>query len=201
MICRQMTSFPLAALPCLTSSHLRITQRLNPERGPHAVPTDPSMAFAAKYVERSAGTNSTRSWPPENMLARHGGMAPPLPFIYPTAGAALSPHLVSFATIRGPEDMLSSQLGQHILSYEPPCGFAILSFHMYDGSSDPYDHMLHFNQVMILSAGNDRLLCKVFLTNLKGPALAWFHKLLRGSINSFNELWVAFISQYLCSVW
>ena len=54
---------------------------------------------------------------------------------------------------------------------------------------------------MILSAGNDCLMCKVFPTSLKGPALAWFHKLPRGSINSFSELWATFISQYLCSVW
>ena len=33
-----------------------------------------------------------------------------------------------------------------------------------------------------------------------GPTLAWFHKLPRNSINSFNELWATFISQYLCSV-
>ena len=96
--------------------------------------------------------------------------------------------------------MLSSPLGPHILSYEPPRGFVMSSFAMYDGSIDPYDHMLHFNQTMILSAGNDRLLCKVFPASLKGPALAWFHKLPRGSINSFSELWAAFISQYLCSV-
>ena len=96
--------------------------------------------------------------------------------------------------------MLSSPLGQHILSYEPPRGFAIPSFAVYDDSSDPYDYMLHFNQAMILSAGNDRLLCKVFPASLKGPALAWFHKLPRGSINSFSELWVIFVSQYLCSV-
>ena len=61
--------------------------------------------------------------------------------------------------------------------------------------------MMHFNQGMILSAGNDRLLCKVFQASLKGPSLAWFHKLTRESINSFDELWVAFVSQYLCSVW
>ena len=96
--------------------------------------------------------------------------------------------------VRGPEDMLSSPLGQHILSYEPPHGFTIPPFAMYDGSSDPYDHMLHFNQVMILRAGNDRLPCKVFPASLKGPALAWFHKLPRGSINSFSELWVVFVS-------
>ena len=53
---------------------------------------------------------------------------------------------------------------------------------------------------MILNTGDDRLLCKVFLASLKGPALAWFHKLPRGSINTFDKLWAAFISQYLCSV-
>ena len=71
--------------------------------------------------------------------------------------------------------MLSSLLGQHILSYEPPRGFVIPSFAMYDGFSDPYDHMLHFNQAMILNAGDDRLLCIVLLASLKGPSLAWFH--------------------------
>ena len=64
---------------------------------------------------------------------------------------------------------------------------------MYDGSSDPYDHMLHFNQAIILNAGDDSLL-KVLLASLKGPALAWFHKLPQRSINSFNELWATFVS-------
>ena len=105
-----------------------------------------------------------------------------------------------YPLVHGPYDMLSSPLGQHILDYEPPRGFVIPPFAMYDGSSDPYDHMLHFNQAMILNAGDDRLLCKVFPTSLKGPALAWFHKLPRESINSFGELWAVFVSQYLCSV-
>ena len=96
--------------------------------------------------------------------------------------------------------MLPSPLGQHILSYEPPRAFVILSFSMYDGSSNLYDHMLNFNQAMILNAGNNHLLYKVFPTSLKGLALAWFHKLPRRSINSFNELWAAFVSQYLCSI-
>ena len=102
--------------------------------------------------------------------------------------------------VRGPKDMLFSPLGQHILSYEPLRGFVIPSFAMYDGSSDPYDHMLHFNQAMILNAGNDRLLFKVFTASLKRPALAWFHKLPQGFINSFSKLWAAFVSQYLCLV-
>ena len=60
--------------------------------------------------------------------------------------------------------------------------------------------MLHFNQAIILNKRDDRLLCKVFLASLKRPALACFHKLPRRSINSFSELWVVFVSQYLCSV-
>ena len=120
--------------------------------------------------------------------------------MYPTLGAVPTPHMLPSTVVQGPEDMLSSPLGQRILSYEPPRGFVIPSFAMYDGSFDPYDHMLHFNQAMILNAGNDRLLCKVFLTNLKRPTLGWFQKLPRRSINSFGELWAAFVSQYLCSV-
>ena len=126
-----------------------------------------------------------RQWEcgPENIPAWLGGAAPPLPFGYPTFGAAPVLYMPAPTAVRGFEDMLSSPLGQHILSYEPPGGFAIPLFSMYDGSSDPYDHMLHFNKAMILSTRNDRLLCKVFPASLKGPALAWFHKLPRGSIN------------------
>ena len=68
--------------------------------------------------------------------------------------------------------MLFSSLGQHILDYEPPRGFVIPDFATFDGFTDPYDHMLHYNQAMILNAGNDRLLCKVFLASLRGPTLA-----------------------------
>ena len=46
------------------------------------------------------------------------------------------------------------------------------TFAMLDGSSDPYDHMLHFNQAMTLNAGNVHLLCKVFPASLQDPALA-----------------------------
>ena len=83
--------------------------------------------------------------------------------------------------------MFSSLLGQHILDYELPRGFAILAFTMFDGSTDPYDHILHYNQAMTLNAGNDQRLCKVFLASLWGSVLAWFHKLTRYSINLFYE--------------
>ena len=134
------------------------------------------------------------------MATRFGGTAPSfLHARYPPRALPV-PHAALYPPVQRPYDMLSSPLGQHILDYEPPRIFVIPPFSMYNGSSDPYDHMLHFNQAMILNVGDDRLLCKVFPASLKCPALAWFHKLPRGSINSFDELWAVFLSQYLYSV-
>ena len=62
------------------------------------------------------------------------------------------------------------------------------TFAMFDGSNDPYDHMLHYNQAMTLNTGNDHILYKVFPASLQGSALAWFHKLSRNSINLSNEI-------------
>ena len=103
---------------------------------------------------------------------RAGGLPPPVSSMYPPNGAAPVPQMIVPSTVRGPQDMLSTPLRQHILDYDPPRGFSIPPFAMYDGSSDPYDHMLHYNHAMILNVGDDRLLCKVFPTSLKGPALA-----------------------------
>ena len=70
------------------------------------------------------------------------------------------------AMIRGPNDILSSPLGQHILDFEPPQGFIMPTFAMFDDSNDPYDHMFHYNQTMTLNARNDHLLGKVFPASL-----------------------------------
>ena len=89
------------------------------------------------------------------MPTRVGGMAPQfLPTQYPY-GVPPALNAASYPPVQGSYDILSSPLGQHILDYESPHGFVIPPFSMYDGSSDPYDHMLHFNQAMILNAEND----------------------------------------------
>ena len=136
----------------------------------------------------------------ENAYALPTSMAPIMPSVYPTFDATPTPYMPPMATIRSPDDMLSSPLRRHILYYEPSRGFVIPTFTMFDDSTDPYDHLLHYNQAMTLNVNNDLLLCKVFPASLGGPTLAWFHKLPRSSINTFNELWRVFISHHLCSV-
>ena len=108
--------------------------------------------------------------------------------VYPAFGTGPTLYIPHAVAIRILDDMVSSPLGQHILNYEPPQGFVMPTFALFDGSNNPYDNMLYYNQVMTLNVGNDHLLCKVFPTSFQGPALVWFHKLLRNSINLLNEL-------------
>ena len=72
-------------------------------------------------------------------------------------------------------------------------------FSVYDGSSDLFDHIMHYRQLMTFDIGNDTLLCKVFPTSLQGQALSWFLRLPMNSIDNFCDLSEAFMSQYLCS--
>ena len=200
VIRRQMTSYLHVALHSPVTHHPRTMWKPSPKRDLLAIPVGLSMARVAGCEDRPAEIDPIWSWPlsiclpgsgvwPPSFYLRSARTGRPLPcthYLIPLDGDRMT--------------CLSSFLGQHILDYEPPREFVIPSFSIYDGSYDSYDHMLHFNQVMILNAGNDRLLCKVFSASLKGPALAWFHKLPRGSLNSFDELWATFVSQYLCSV-
>ena len=69
----------------------------------------------------------------------------------------------------------------------------MLKFSTYDGSNDPFDHIMHYRQLMTLDIGNDALLCKVFPTSLQGQALSWFHRLLMTSVYNFGDLSKAFV--------
>ncbi|RVW57812.1 hypothetical protein CK203_115942 [Vitis vinifera] len=97
------------------------------------------------------------------------------------------------------DDMLSMHFSLRIIKYEPPRGFIVPKFSTYDGSSDPFDHIMHYRQLMTLDIGNDRLLCKVFPASLQGQALSWFHRLPANSIDNLWDLSEVFMGQYLCS--
>ena len=166
-------------------------------RGPPPI-TNP-RAGTRRNASRHPGRSTSRAhYRPERERGHDPIAQPPteapfyLPSAPPTEHHTLPP--------RGHRRMLSSPFGRHIMEYDPPRGFTVPPFVRFDGSSDPYDHMMHYNQAMILSTGNDPLLCKIFPASLKGPALAWFHKLPPYSVNSFDDLWEVFTTQYLCSV-
>ena len=102
--------------------------------------------------------------------------------------------------IRKLDDMLFMSLGPQIIGYEPPKGFLVPKFTMYNGMSDPFDYLLHYRQLMTLDIGNDILLYKVFPSNFHGSTLSWFHQFPQNSINSFRDVSKTFVGHYLCSV-
>ena len=96
--------------------------------------------------------------------------------------------------------MLSTLFSPHIINYKPLRGFMVPKFTTYDGTSDLFDHIMHYRQLMTVDIGNNALLCKVFLASLHGQALSWFHYLPKNSVNNFLDLLEAFVGHYLCSV-
>ncbi|RVW27404.1 hypothetical protein CK203_095434 [Vitis vinifera] len=91
------------------------------------------------------------------------------------------------------DDMLSTPFSPRIIKYEPPRGFIVPKFSTYDGSSDPFDHIMHYRQLMTLDIGNDMLLCQVFPASLQGQALSWFHRLPANSIDNFRDMSEVFV--------
>ncbi|RVW85215.1 hypothetical protein CK203_046619 [Vitis vinifera] len=91
------------------------------------------------------------------------------------------------------DDMFSTSFSSSIINCEPPRGFLVPKFFACDGSSDPFDHIMHYRQLMTLDIGNNALLCKVFPTSLQGQALSWFHHLSMNSIDNFKDLSKAFV--------
>nr|CAN65668.1 hypothetical protein VITISV_022190 [Vitis vinifera] len=95
--------------------------------------------------------------------------------------------------------MLSMPFCSHIVHYDPTRGFIVPKFSTYDGSSDPFDHIMHYRQLMTLDIGNDALLCKVLSSSLQEQTLSWFHCLPPNFVDNFRDLSEAFVGQYLCS--
>ena len=81
-----------------------------------------------------------------------------------------------------------------------PQRFTQPMFTMYNGRTDPVEHVSHFNQRMAMHSKNEALMCKVFPSSLGPVVMRWFDGLGASSINSFKELTWAFGSYFItCS--
>ena len=68
---------------------------------------------------------------------------------------------------------------------------------MYNGKTDPVEHMSHFNQRMVVHSKNETLMCKVFPSSLEPVVIRWFNGLRKDSISSFKELTRAFRARFM----
>ncbi|CAL9018681.1 unnamed protein product, partial [Prunus brigantina] len=68
---------------------------------------------------------------------------------------------------------------------------------LYEGLTDPYDHLDNFRYAMEGRGANEATKCRLFPTTLKGAALNWFKRLSPESVGSFSELRRAFLDRYM----
>ncbi|XP_065628933.1 uncharacterized protein LOC136067263 [Quercus suber] len=78
-----------------------------------------------------------------------------------------------------------------------PLHFNQPMFTIYNGRTDPVEHVSHFNQRMAIYSKNEALMCKVFPSSLGPVAMRWFDSLEADSINSFKERTQAFGSRFV----
>ena len=80
--------------------------------------------------------------------------------------------------------------------------FCMPQIDSYDGVKDPLDHLETFKTLMHLQGVADEIMadeimCRAFLTTLKGAARIWFNQLMPNSISTFKELSAQFTAQFI----
>ena len=74
------------------------------------------------------------------------------------------------------------------------------TFAMYNGRTDPVEHVRQFKQKMTVHSQDEALLCRVFPSSLGPMPMRWFDGLRTNSISSFKKLTQSFCSRFItCS--
>ena len=80
-----------------------------------------------------------------------------------------------------------------------PQRFQQPAFTLYNGNTDPVEHVSQFNQRMVVHSKNEALMYKVFPSSLGSMAMRWFNGLKVNSINSYRQLTQAFGSRFVAN--
>ena len=74
------------------------------------------------------------------------------------------------------------------------------TFIMYNGRTNPVEHVSQFKQKMAVHSQDEALLCRMFPSSLGPMPMRWFDALRTNSINSFKKLTQSFGSRFItCS--
>ena len=62
------------------------------------------------------------------------------------------------------------------------------TFALYNGRTNPLEHVSHFSPKMAVHSRDEALMCKIFPSSLGPMAMRWFNGLKANSIDSFKKL-------------
>ena len=88
-----------------------------------------------------------------------------------------------------------SPFTQGIEKTKLPRHFHQPTFAMYNGRTDPIEHVSQFKQKMAVHSQDEALMCRVFPSSLGSMLIRWFDGLRINSISYFKKL-----TQSFCSV-
>ena len=71
------------------------------------------------------------------------------------------------------------------------------TFAMYNGRTDPVEHVSQFKQKMAINSQDEALLCRVFPSSLGPMPMRWFNGLRTNSISAFKKLAQSFCSRFI----
>ena len=74
------------------------------------------------------------------------------------------------------------------------------TFSLYNGRTNPVEHVSHFSQKMAIHSKDEALMCKIFPSSLGPMAMRWFNGLKANSIDSFKKFTQSFGARFItCS--
>ena len=71
------------------------------------------------------------------------------------------------------------------------------TFALYNGWTDPVEHVSHFSQKMVVHSRDKALMCKIFPSSVGLMAMRWFNGLKENSIDSFKKLTQSFGARFI----
>ena len=92
---------------------------------------------------------------------------------------------------------MDSPFTTEVLNRPLPPKFHLPQLESYDGSKDPLDHIESFKTLMLLQMTPDEVMCRAFLTTLKGVARVWFSKIPLRTIADFEQLSKGFVCHFI----
>ncbi|XP_010686866.1 uncharacterized protein LOC104901023 [Beta vulgaris subsp. vulgaris] len=102
-----------------------------------------------------------------------------------------------------PDSYADSPFADFIAMVEVPKRFSVPTMKMYDGTTNPNDHVAQYKQrtmtISIPRSMREACMCKGFGSTLTGPALQWFIHLGNDTIYSFAQLINIFNLQFASS--